>query len=170
MINTIEGIFDKAIDGLDLMQAERRKYDPENALKIGQFIMKLREYKNGETLPFTFEVTDPSGNSFIQNPNAPEADPTLKVVHFDRSMEDYTSMGYNAEEAAASMAKFSDDQPIEKAAAENTKDGKVGESSRAVKQTAEEQDAMLMKLAAYKKSDGKVVRKGIDFSDGATFD
>jgi len=35
VINTIEGIFDKAIDGLDLMQVERRKYDPENALKIG---------------------------------------------------------------------------------------------------------------------------------------
>jgi len=35
VINTIEGVFDKAIDGLDLMQAERRKYDPENALKIG---------------------------------------------------------------------------------------------------------------------------------------
>jgi hypothetical protein len=35
--------------------------------------------------------------------------------------------------------------------------------------TGEEQDAMLMKLAAFKKDTGKVERKGIDFSDGAAF-
>jgi zinc finger protein len=44
-------------------------------------------------------MVDPSGNSFIQNPNAPLADPSLKVEHFYRSMEDYKTMGYNAEEA-----------------------------------------------------------------------
>jgi len=132
--------------------------------------MKLREYKNGDVLPFTFEVTDPSGNSFIQNPNAPAIDPTLKVEHFDRSVEDYVTMGYNGEEAAASMDKIEDDQPIEKAAAENTHSGKVQESSKSVKQTREQQDVMLYKLASYKKDSGKVVRKGIDFSDGSTFD
>ena len=61
------------------MQPERRKYDPITAAKIDEFIAKLVSHKEGKTLPFTFEVTDPSGNSFIQNPNYPTIDPTLKV-------------------------------------------------------------------------------------------
>ena len=102
-INTIEVFFQNSIDGLDMMQAERRKYDPMNALKIGQFINQLRSYKDGEVLPFTFEIIDPSGNSFIQNPNAPNVDPNLDIKHFDRSLEDYATMGYNVDEARESI-------------------------------------------------------------------
>jgi len=40
-------------------------------------------------MPFTFEVIDPSGNSFIQNPNAPKVDPNLKCEKFLRTFEDY---------------------------------------------------------------------------------
>lgn len=30
-------------------------------------------------LPFTMVVDDPSGNSFVENPSAPNKDPALKV-------------------------------------------------------------------------------------------
>ena len=47
------------------MQPERRKFDPATAAKIDEFLAKLETYKNGEVLPFTFEINDPSGNSFV---------------------------------------------------------------------------------------------------------
>ena len=70
-INTMEGFFANAIEGLSALQPERRKFDPATAAKIDEFIGKLIQYKDGKVFPFTFELIDPSGNSFIQNPNAP---------------------------------------------------------------------------------------------------
>jgi ZPR1 zinc finger protein len=32
---------------------------------LDAFIEKLKEYRDGMQLPFTFELVDPSGNSFI---------------------------------------------------------------------------------------------------------
>lgn len=132
-INTIEGFFDKAIEGLDALQDERRRVDPMQALKIGQFIMKLREYKDGDVLPFTFELIDPSGNSFVQNPFVPKEDPFLEIEHFDRSLNDYKTMGYNVEEAAAQIKEDNKDKEevkeihykpiIQQAIESNTKDG-----------------------------------------------
>jgi zinc finger protein len=56
-------------------------------------------------LPFTFEINDPSGNSFVQNNMAPKADPALTVTYYDRSYNDYANMGYNGEEALAEDEK-----------------------------------------------------------------
>lgn len=96
-INTVEGFINKTIEGLSELQEERRKYDPATADKIDEFIAKLRKYQNGEVLPFTFIVDDPSGNSFIQNPNAPNKDVYCKQTLYPRSAQDYISMGYNAD-------------------------------------------------------------------------
>ena len=79
----------KSIEGISDLQSERRKFDPITAQKIDDFIAKLGQYMKGEVLPFTFEVHDPSGNSFIQNPNAPIADPCLTVNKFQRTVEQY---------------------------------------------------------------------------------
>ena len=49
----------------------------------------------GKVLPFTFTVTDPSGNSFVQNPDAPKVDPHVTKSNFMRSIEDYQAMGYS---------------------------------------------------------------------------
>lgn len=87
----------KSIEGISDLQEQRRKFDPVTAAKIDEFIATLTKYMNGEVLPFTFEVTDPSGNSFIQNPNAPAADPCLISTKFIRSTEDYVTMGYNVD-------------------------------------------------------------------------
>ena len=40
---------------------------------------------NGEHFPFDFNLDDPSGNCYIQNPNAPNADPFLKFQYYDRT-------------------------------------------------------------------------------------
>ena len=88
-INTVEGFIANSIAGISALQEERRRFDPTTAAKLDEFIAKLGEYQEGKVLPFTFELTDPSGNSFIQNPYAPKPDECLTVSRFARSMEDY---------------------------------------------------------------------------------
>jgi len=125
-INTPEGFFANSIEGIGHMQAERRKFDPATAAKIDEFLVKLTAFKEGEVLPFTFEINDPSGNSFVQNNMAPQLDPALKVEYYDRSYNDYATMGYNGEEALA-------DQEEEQKKFKAAKDKELKESM-AVKQ------------------------------------
>lgn len=98
-INTVEGFFARAIDNIGELQEERRRYDPATAAKLDEFLAKLTDYKDGKVLPFTFELYDPSGNSFIQNPNAPKIDEQLKEKKFQRSVTDYQVMGYPVNDA-----------------------------------------------------------------------
>jgi zinc finger protein len=70
----------------------------------------LTQFKDGQVLPFTVEITDPSGNSFIQNPDAPKVDPHLNVKRYDRSLEDYSTMGYNVDQAADEMKREAEER------------------------------------------------------------
>ena len=81
------------------MQEERRKYDPITAGKIDEYCKKLEGFANMETLPFTFIVEDPSGNSFVQNPSAPTADQYCKKTQWIRSVEEYQALGYPVDQA-----------------------------------------------------------------------
>lgn len=96
-INTVEGFIQKTIDGILDNQEERRKYDPATAAKIDEYIQKLQEYIDGKRFPFTLILEDPSGNSFVQNPNAPNKDNYMTTELFARKYEDYIAMGYSPE-------------------------------------------------------------------------
>ena len=52
--------------------------------KIKEKIKKLSDTLNGDKFPFELILDDPSGNSFIENPYAPQTDPNIKVSYFDR--------------------------------------------------------------------------------------
>jgi len=54
----------------------------------------LNDLKDGKALPFKFVLSDPSGNSFVQNPNIPNADPQLEEEQRPRTMQEYLDMGY----------------------------------------------------------------------------
>ena len=45
-----------------------QKVDPEQAEALDNFLEKLKSYAAGEH-SFTFMITDPAGNSFIENPS-----------------------------------------------------------------------------------------------------
>jgi zinc finger protein len=62
---------------------------PEYGAQIDAFLEKLDKYINCDPsiLPFTFRLCDPSGNSYIQNPNAPHPDPHLVIDYFPRTVE-----------------------------------------------------------------------------------
>jgi len=98
-MNTIEGILQRAVDGLRSDQEERRRVDPENAARIDQFLAMLGLFAAGLRLPFTVIVDDPSGNSHIENPNAPTPDPNLRREEYARTKEQNVMLGlYTAED------------------------------------------------------------------------
>ncbi|XP_060764687.1 zinc finger protein ZPR1 [Neoarius graeffei] len=96
-LSTIEGLLDRAVAGLEQDQPIRRATDPEVADKIDQFIERLKKLKDVEE-EFTLIINDPSGNSFIQNPFAPQKDQALSVSHYKRTPEQKTALGIQESE------------------------------------------------------------------------
>ncbi|KAH8740099.1 hypothetical protein FG386_001760 [Cryptosporidium ryanae] len=94
VISTIEGIILKAISGLSLNQEARLAENREVGDKVQKLINSLKGYIDGKGLPFTIKLDDPSGNSFIQNPNAPLPDHNMKRILYDRTKEQLEEMGY----------------------------------------------------------------------------
>lgn len=97
VLTTIEGIIDRAVAGLEQDQPARRVTDKEVARKIDEFIGKLRQLKEVNS-PFTFILDDPSGNSFVENPQAPQRDEALVVTHYRRSPQQCALLGLEGEE------------------------------------------------------------------------
>lgn len=56
---------------------------PQVGAKIAGVIARLALMSAGvdSEFPFTMVVDDPSGNSFVENPSAPNKDPSLTVRH-----------------------------------------------------------------------------------------
>ncbi|NXH95552.1 ZPR1 protein, partial [Pachycephala philippinensis] len=92
VLTTIEGIIDRAVAGLEQDQPARRATDEGVARKIDNFIGKLRQLKEVSS-PFTFILDDPSGNSFVENPHAPQRDGALVVTHYRRSPRQCAMLG-----------------------------------------------------------------------------
>jgi len=125
--------------------------------------VKLEEYKDGRHLPFTFMINDPSGNSFVQNPDPSNIDPNLKVEHYLRSIPDFQSMGYNVDEAALYAEQEAKENGIEREYDDGSK--KFKESAKAVIQTKDEQEALLAKVQAYaKRGEPEITANYMDFS------
>ncbi|KAG8235023.1 hypothetical protein J437_LFUL015074 [Ladona fulva] len=84
-ITTVEGIIQRSIAGLEQEQPLRKIDNPDSAEEIEKFLDKMKELLTGK--PFTLVLEDISGNSFIENPNAPAKDPAMKINHFKRTKE-----------------------------------------------------------------------------------
>ena len=69
-ISTIEGVIQRVIDGLEQDQKIRQLTDPDSFEKVKDFVTRLRDLKDSD-LGFDFVLDDPSGNSFVENPSAP---------------------------------------------------------------------------------------------------
>lgn len=48
--------------------------------------------KSGEK-PFTLVLDDAAGNCFVYNPNAPDADPKIKIEEYERTAEQNDDLG-----------------------------------------------------------------------------
>jgi zinc finger protein len=71
--------------------------DPVQAEKVGEFINKLKTFRNGDA-SFTFVLDDISGNSFLENPCAPNRDEAMTITKYDRTTEDNEALGFEATE------------------------------------------------------------------------
>uniref|UniRef100_A0A673MRS2 Zinc finger protein ZPR1-like n=1 Tax=Sinocyclocheilus rhinocerous TaxID=307959 RepID=A0A673MRS2_9TELE len=96
-LSTIEGLLDRAVAGLEQDQPIRKATDPAVAEKIEKFIERLKKLKEVEE-EFTLIIDDPSGNSFIENPSAPQKDTALTVTHYKRMPEHNAVLGIETEE------------------------------------------------------------------------
>lgn len=105
--STVEGILTKSYDELSYLQPERRISDPVTAQKIDEFLERLSRLKQGES--FTFELDDPSGNSYIAHDIATYKhamnDPSLTITHYARTVQQMVAMGYMTEEQAEEEKK-----------------------------------------------------------------
>lgn len=86
MLTTVEGVISQTIDDLSQAQPLRKIQAPEVAEKIERFLDKMRGLLL-LTEPFEIVLNDPAGNSFMENPHAPAADPEMKVVHYTRTRQ-----------------------------------------------------------------------------------
>ncbi|KAJ3340681.1 hypothetical protein HDU93_006538 [Gonapodya sp. JEL0774] len=86
---TLEGLLVQVRDELasklpfiegDSVTAERKRV-------FDSFISKLASLLNMEVLPWTLVLDDPLGNSYLQNPYAPDPDPNMTVEDYTRTVE-----------------------------------------------------------------------------------
>ncbi|CAL1609147.1 unnamed protein product [Knipowitschia caucasica] len=96
-LSTIEGLLDRAVEGLEQDQPARREADPELATSIDGFIKKLQNLKHVEE-EFTLVIEDSSGNSFVENPAAPKKDEALTVTKFKRTIQQDIQLGIRADD------------------------------------------------------------------------
>ena len=91
-ITTVEGILDRTIRGLTQDQENRKQSHPEAAAEIDAYVEKLT-YLKEKQINFTVVLEDISGNSFVENPFAPSADPSCRIIHFERQKEQDQILG-----------------------------------------------------------------------------
>jgi zinc finger protein len=120
-VNTIEGVLQATVEGLQAEQDFRREHAPEVAAQVDEYLARLALYKTGITLPFTFVVDDPAGNSFVENPLAPRPDPRLRVTQYERTAAQDLEVGLQPSDAAKAAGRL--DEGMGKAPAPHVFDG-----------------------------------------------
>ncbi|CAN7984590.1 unnamed protein product [Ixodes hexagonus] len=94
-VTTVEGLLERASRGLE-RSVEGSAPAPVRD-KLADFVTKLKQLQALER-PFRIVLDDPSGNSFVENPNAPAADPGLTVAHYPRTADQDRWLGIVAAE------------------------------------------------------------------------
>uniref|UniRef100_A0A023GFS1 Putative duplicated domain in the epidermal growth factor n=1 Tax=Amblyomma triste TaxID=251400 RepID=A0A023GFS1_AMBTT len=95
-VTTVEGLLQRAAHGLETSLA----LEGEARHKLSEFVSRLRELLQLRK-PFRLVLDDPSGNSFVENPRAPGADPCMVVRHYQRTAEQDASLGIASESSSA---------------------------------------------------------------------
>lgn len=60
-----------------------------------EFNEKLDNIISGKTFGSRIVLDDPAGNSYLQNVYAPEADPEMEIVYYQRTFEHNEELGLN---------------------------------------------------------------------------
>ncbi|XP_065917725.1 zinc finger protein ZPR1-like isoform X2 [Dysidea avara] len=91
---TVEGLLDSI--RIQLLNANPfGAGDSTQQQNFSDFIGKLTEIVSGNRLNVHLILDDPAGNSFIQNPHAPQTDPNMTVESYTRTFEQNDLLGDN---------------------------------------------------------------------------
>lgn len=130
IVTTTEGILSRIQEDLSRLQPERLKLGDIDNFRRCQRVMDMIAMILGgtggeadnEIFPFAIIADDPSGNSFIENPNAPNEDPSLKVTFYKRTAEQDGALGLRTvtegvpggrAETIVPMQQYQSDEAIE---------------------------------------------------------
>ena len=86
-LSTVEGFISTAKENLNasLEDGYYAEMGDNYINEIKQTIKKLTDTLKGDKFPFELILDDPSGNSFIENPYAPQTEHNIKVTYFIRN-------------------------------------------------------------------------------------
>ncbi|KAF2363719.1 Zinc finger ZPR1-type [Trinorchestia longiramus] len=117
-VTNVEGVVKKVLNNLQQDQPMRREADPDGAEKIQEFINKLTSILAVRE-PFTVQLEDPSGNSFIERLKTNGLrDTALEWTHFRRTAEQDEMLGIS------SSTRETDDQKQKLDQVEEEEEGK----------------------------------------------
>jgi len=111
VVTTVEGILKRTIEGLMQDQPVRKHMAPDDAQKIEEYVAKIEDLLEATT-PFYVILTDPAGNSFVQNRHAPQIDPDREVTHFVRSRDQDHALGIYTQEEVSEVTGSGDTAPL----------------------------------------------------------
>ena len=104
-INTVEGVLTNVAESLQADQPSRARVDPQLFSKIQAIITQFRAFAGGHE-SFTFILDDPAGNSFLENPSAPHADPRVSTSFYERTRAQTEELGYVVQENQAQIERL----------------------------------------------------------------
>ncbi|KAG1726289.1 zf-ZPR1-domain-containing protein [Suillus lakei] len=94
---TLEGILDQVYEELTekvFNTGDSGVADVDDRAEFQEFLRKLKQVKNAE-IPFTLILDDPLANSHVQNLYAPDPDPNMEIVTYDRTWQQNEDLGLN---------------------------------------------------------------------------
>ncbi|KAG1876640.1 zf-ZPR1-domain-containing protein [Suillus subalutaceus] len=109
---TLEGILDQVYEELTekvFNAGDSGVVDVDDRAEFQEFLRKLKQVKNAE-IPFTLILDDPLANSHVQNLYAPDPDPNMEIVTYERTWQHNEDLGLN-------------DMNVESYGGDDTKDG-----------------------------------------------
>ena len=135
MYPTVEGLLTQIIDSMkesspvflgdSAEEVKKKQYD--------EFMAQLKEMRDGKR-GFTIDIVDPLANSWIYSDCAPNPDPRLEIVDYQRTFEENERLGLNDmvvdDDAIDKLVKAEKKSKIEKAAEKVVEEEKEAKEKR----------------------------------------
>lgn len=99
-LTTVEGVLDRVISNLETDIKLKMEVDKDFAEKLQAFVNRLTDLKQLKLGEFEMIIDDPSGDSFIENPNAPKKDIKLHQTYYKRNQAQNEMLGIEEDKNA----------------------------------------------------------------------
>ena len=114
-ISTVEGMLKTAIENMEQSQPERlRLGDIDNFHRVRDVCEELKKMTSTDFDPFEVVLDDPAGNSYIENPHAPDRDQNLRHEKYYRTPKQDMALGLQPSREAVKDGTIDDKNPAHK--------------------------------------------------------